>query len=311
MTFMRAILALWALFALAGLPGAAQAASNLVVNCHDEARDTVQSKLSGDCKGKVVSDAEAAVIKERRKAYIKRALNKKPAPATAGKRLRGVGSGFFVAADGSLVTNHHVIANCAQVMVSSAMGESGAVTAIESDPENDLALLRTDMTPRDWANFAAITQSIPRRPVALVGYPSQGLAPINPRLTQGFFLAIRQRSPTARVLVFEADVRKGNSGGPLLDSEGKVIGVTFAQLNSVGVFEKTGTLIQDIGFAILLEDVLAFLERHGVAYRMERSPASQGEETSAEDTAAQDPKAVSEAMLQAARPYMARIGCWG
>ena len=188
------------------------------MNCHDEASDTVQTKLSGDCKGKVVSDAEAAVIKERRKAYIKRALNKKPAPATVGKRLQGAGSGFFVAADGSLVTNHHVIANCAQVMVSSATGESGPATSIEIDPANDLALLRTDLAPRDLANFAAIAQYRARRPVALVGYPNQGLLPINPRLTPGVVLGVRPRSPTAKVLMFGADVRKGNSGGPLLDA---------------------------------------------------------------------------------------------
>jgi len=290
----------------------AQAASDLVVNCFDEARDTVQSKLAGDCKGKVVSDAEAEVIKERRRAYIKKALQKKAPPATKGKRLRGIGSGFFVTADGSLVTNHHVIENCSLVMVSSATGDRGAVTAIESDPENDLALLRTELSPRGWANFAAITQNIRRRPVALVGYPNQGMAPINPRLTRGVFLGIRHRSPTARVLVFEADVRKGNSGGPLLDAEGNVIGVTFAQLNSVGVFEKTGTLIEDIGFAIMLEDVLDFLERNGVAYRMERSTAAaaQGEGPGGESTTGDGLEAASKAMLQAARPYMARIGCW-
>ena len=69
------------------------------------------------------------------------------------------------------------------------------------------------------------------------------------------------------LIAINADVRRGNSGGPLLDEHGNVIGVVFAKINSVSVFEKTGALIRNIGFALPMEFILPFLDSHGVRYK--------------------------------------------
>jgi S1-C subfamily serine protease len=65
-------------------------------------------------------------------------------------------------------------------------------------------------------------------------------------------------------LVFKADVRGGNSGGPLLDGSGLVIGIVFAELNSAHYLRATGRTVIDVGFAIPVPSAAQFLARHGV-----------------------------------------------
>jgi S1-C subfamily serine protease len=93
------------------VPPAAVAQTDLnAVNCLDEAAGTVQRTLARDCDGKIVSEAEAANAQQKRRDYIQGVLSRSPDPLIEGLSLAGLGSGFFVAADGSVVTSHHGIA---------------------------------------------------------------------------------------------------------------------------------------------------------------------------------------------------------
>lgn len=277
-------------------PGPADAAKgSSVINCHDEALGTVQKTLAGDCNGKIVGDAEAEAIREKRRERIRRTLTKPSRPQVQGHRLAGVGSGFFVAADGSLVTNHHVVGNCAVVTITPTDGEMVVATQVVVSEEADLALLRSDLAPPGVATFGTATaEQFATGPASLLGYPNLGLVAIEPILT-AVEVVERNRSPTNQpVIIIKGDVRSGNSGGPLLDPGGLVIGVVFAKVNSVKVFQMTGRAIRNVGLALSRETVVSFLEDQGVAYRIERILPAQTENR----------------ILRDARPYLAQIGCW-
>ena len=272
----------------------ARAAEPSSVNCFDETLDSVQRKLSGNCTGKVVTDQEAAEIKKRRRDYIRRALSRSTGPGVPGRRLASIGSGFFVAEDGAVLTNHHVVRECLVVTISTTGGEMATANSVISDRSKDLALLRADLQARGVASFATDRSPGASRQVALVGYPDQGIPPIRPMLTKGEILPAETKSGTPPVIVIKADVRRGNSGGPLLDQQGNVIGVVFAKIDTLRVAKRTGATIRDIGLALPTKLVLAFLDGQAIVYRTDRA----------------NPPATRDGLLETARPYMARIGCW-
>lgn len=266
-------------------------ADPLIVNCFEAARNIVQKTRRGDCRGTIVSESEAEEIRASRRDYLRRAYEERPASYGEGNRLKGIGTGFFVSKDGTLVTNGHVIRDCDVISVSTTDGRSAAARVLAGDNSKDLALLRVDLDP------PGVARVLPRRTasgsVAMVGYPDQGIPPIKPLLTTGRALGIEQVSNGLRVLKIEADVRPGNSGGPLLDQQGNVVGVVFAEINTPKIYESTGKILRDIGYVIPSDTVIALLDRERIPYWRAGIDA----------TASSD-------LLASARPYVVRVGCW-
>jgi S1-C subfamily serine protease len=262
-----------------------------VVNCYDQTRQVVQKMRRGDCQGAVVSAEEAARVGASRRDYVRRAFNEQRGPSLPGRTLQRIGTGFFVDNDGTVVTSRHVVENCAVVSVSPTTGDTVQAELVGLDHLNDLALLRTELTP---PGVARVVQS--QSPgVAMVGYPDQGIPPITPLLTVADMIGTETIAPGLTVLKLNADVRPGNSGGPLLDQKGNVVGVVFAEINTPGVYEQTGKIVRNIGFAIPGDILVAFISRWQIPYW-------KGSGT-AETVAAGN-------LLSQARPYIARIGCW-
>jgi serine protease Do len=262
-----------------------------VVNCYDETRQVVQKTRRGDCRGTVVSAAEAARVGASRRDYVRRAFNEQRGASLPGRTLQRIGTGFFVGKDGSLVTSRHVVENCAVISVSPTTGDTVQGELVGFDHINDLALLRTELTPPGVARLVSA-----RSPgVAMVGYPDQGIPPIRPLLTVADMVGTETIVPGLTVLKLNADVRPGNSGGPLLDQKGNVVGMVFAEINTPGIYEQTGEVVRNIGFAIPGDTVVDFISRW-------RIPYWKGSGT-AETVAAGN-------LLAQARPYIARIGCW-
>ena len=90
------------------------------------------------------------------------------------------------------------------------------------------------------------------------------------------------------------DVRRGNSGGPVLDRAGRVIGVVVAKVNTPGVYAATGRLVQNVGIAIRLSVALDFLRKHDVAIRelSTTSPLTEAE------------------LFSKAHQFVGQVGCW-
>ena len=262
-----------------------------VVNCFDEIRNVVQKTRRGDCQGRIVSPDEAVKVDAARRDYVRRAFNDQREAILPGRTLSRIGTGFFVDGDGSVVTSRHVVENCEAVTVSPTSGEIVQGELVGFDQINDLALLRTDFSPSNAARFVQGRS----HGVAMVGYPDQGIPPIRPLLTTADMIGSETIVPGLTVLKLNADVRPGNSGGPLLDQKGNVVGVVFAEINTPGIYEQTGEVVRNIGFAIPADAVIAFISRWGIPYW---KAGGAGE------------VAVAGDLLAQARPYLARIGCW-
>jgi S1-C subfamily serine protease len=144
----------------------------------------------------------------------------------------GVEGSGWIAAPGLVVTNAHVVAGETDTTVTPAGAESAlGATAVHYDPTNDLALLRVNGLDDTPLSFAPEVQS--GTPGAVVGYPENGPLTITPARAGGTGPVITQdsygRGPITRELTaLRGEVHSGNSGGPLIDGDGRVMGTVFA-----------------------------------------------------------------------------------
>lgn len=279
---------------LAPLFLAAPAAGQPVVNCYDAERELVSRTMAGRCDGVVVSDREATDIRTRRVGRMQQAIRNTKAPLVPDRRLMSVGTGFFVTGEGHLVTNNHVIEECAVLTVEATNGESGRADLLAADPRSDLAVVKTTLPPPAAAAFRAPAPLAPGARADLVGYPTQGVAPITPFFTKGEVLDLPGRRTDPARFMIRGDVRGGNSGGPVLDQAGAVIGVIFAETNTPKIYKETGQVVKDVGFAVRNAVVLDFLGRYGVAWRSEAGGVS----------------LTREEVFESAKRFVARVGCW-
>jgi serine protease Do len=266
-----------------------------VVNCYDPGRNIVRRTALWKCKGDVVSDARAQEIKASR---IRRAKGKlQPNKALyPGLKMRSSGSGFFVSSTGHVLTNDHVIAGCRRVSIKPTnVRKHLPATVIGSDKPDDLAVLKYSGQTVAVAKFRKPLNIRVGDKVAVIGHPLHGLVAIKPIFVTGKVRAFQEEKLQRwGRFAIDADIRRGNSGGPVIDDRGYVIGVVSAKINTPAMFQRTGEVLRDIGLIIRQDRALRFLDRFGVAY-------SGGDRRPALDDAT---------LSGLAYAFVARIGCW-
>ena len=143
----------------------------------------------------------------------------------------GVEGSGWIAAPGLVVTNAHVVAGESDTTVTPASGGSLDAVPVHYDTTNDLALLRVSGLSGRPLSFAPQVNS--GTPGAVLGYPENGPFTITPARVGSTGPVLTQNSygqgPFTRELTsLRGDVRSGNSGGPLVDASGRVMGTVFA-----------------------------------------------------------------------------------
>jgi S1-C subfamily serine protease len=211
--------------------------------------------------------------------------------APAQRRLDSTGTGFAVSEDGQIVTNHHVVADCAEVRVRPPGREALAGAVVAQDARNDLALLKAPVR----LPVAAIGEDRGIRAgdsVVAVGFPLPGLLASEVNVTTGTVSALAGIANDTRFLQMTVPVQPGNSGGPLLDLEGRVVGVVVGKLDALKVASVTGDIPQNVNFAIKASVLRSFLDASGAAvarreplaepaYAITLSPAAVGADAKA------------------------------
>lgn len=176
---------------------------------------------------------------------------KKPAPQTFS------GTAFFVSQKGEALTNAHVAENCKQLSVK---GKAARVVAI--DQKNDLALLATSVFPVIWASWRPTIEL--GEDIVAFGFPLSGVLASEGNVVTGNVTALAGMRDDSRYLQISAPVQPGNSGGPLLDRNGNVVGVVVAKLDALKFASSTGDIPQNVNFAIKASVAELFLDSHGI-----------------------------------------------
>ena len=162
----------------------------------------------------------------------------------------GRGSGFILSPDGLVVTNRHVVGSNDRVTVRLASGDrqSGEVVRVESDV--DLAYIQLEDGPYPALHIGDSEALRVGEEVVAIGFPLGDLLPGSNSAT--VTLGIVSAKPSG-FLQTDASVNPGNSGGPLLNQAGEVIGVVVSRIDT----DKEGSVVAGIGFAIPITEVVA------------------------------------------------------
>jgi S1-C subfamily serine protease len=235
------------------------------------------------CSEREVELAGAAPPAPSRPATI---VTPPPAPAVEQQRPNpqarnvSVGTGFLVAPD-RVMTNQHVVDGCNRIVLRTPDGRwLGAVPPARVDAQLDLALLAVPGLPGPVLSFRQGPAVRRGDGVVAYGFPLAGLLSSDPKLTRGEVNGLAGIGDNRAQYQISAEVQPGNSGGPLLDMQGNVLGVVVSKLNAQRVAQRTGDIAQNVNFAVKAEAAIPFLQRAGVEPRL---TASSGPERSAAD----------------------------
>ncbi len=179
------------------------------------------------------------------------------------------GTGFVVSREGYILTNYHVVEGCRSISVGLDDGEK-TIRISARDAQNDLALLKSPSVSSTVAIFRSGRGVRAGDSVVAIGFPLRGLGLVasEANVTTGTISALAGPGDDTRLLQITVPVQVGNSGVPLLDGSGNVVGVIFAKLDAIEVANVTGDIPQNITLAINARVAQAFLDANGVDYQM-------------------------------------------
>ena len=164
------------------------------------------------------------------------------------------GTGFILTEDGYIITNHHVIDGADTITVTLYSGEKYTAELVGSDASYDIAVLKIDAEGLQAVSVGDSDNLQVGEAVIAIGNP---LGELTFTMTDGVISALDREINTdgnpQNMLQTNAAINSGNSGGPLFDMDGNVIGVTTAKYSGS---TSSGTTIEGLGFAIPINDAL-------------------------------------------------------
>ena len=167
------------------------------------------------------------------------------------------GSGFIISDDGYVVSNYHVIQGAQKLTVITYDGAEHEARVVGYDEANDVSLLKIEATQLPCVTLGSSDQLVVGDQVFAIGNP---LGELTSTLTVGYVSA-KERMVTTEVgamsmIQTDAAINSGNSGGPLFNTKGEVVGITTAKYSGTS---GSGASIEGIGFAIPIDDVTGIL----------------------------------------------------
>lgn len=177
----------------------------------------------------------------------------------------GSGSGFAVSKKGYFITNNHVINGCQNIKIH-ANDKVYLSTLIASDIKNDLALLKSSFKP----NFVFPLSSSPAKlmeEVYVAGFPFGHKVSSRIKVTKGIISSLAGLGDDYSRFQIDAAVQPGNSGGPIYDNLGNVVGVTVAKLDYKFSMKNYSTIPELTNFGIKSSMLRSFLSASNIQFR--------------------------------------------
>ena len=243
------------------LSGSCGFAGSLLANHMTKSQGINIQQYTGDFKGKIETIDVSDVVK----LCLPTVVEIRTETATSGNNpfqqyvSQGAGSGVIVSDNGYIVTNHHVIDQATSIEVITTNGKTYEGTAIGSDAQTDLAIVKIEEKDLPYATVGDSTKLEVGDTAIAIGNP---LGSLGGTVTTGIISALNREitieGETMTLLQTDAAINPGNSGGGLFDQSGNLIGIVNAKQSAAG--------IEGLGFAIPISDALPVLDdlaKHG------------------------------------------------
>ena len=168
-------------------------------------------------------------------------------------RTASSGSGFIISADGYVVSNYHVVKDAHALTVMLSDGTEYEAKLAGYDDTNDVSLLKIEAENLPYVTLGSSSNLVEGDQVCAIGNP---LGELTSSLTVGYVSAMDRQVTTEsgalNMIQTDAAINSGNSGGPLFNTKGEVIGINTAKYSGTS---NSGATIEGIGFAIPIDDV--------------------------------------------------------
>lgn len=207
------------------------------------------------------------------------------------KIFTGSGTAFFISDKGHMITNHHVVNYCNITKVS-YFGETGTAKILAYDRVNDLALLETDIIPKDKFDISNRDPKL-LDDIYVAGYPFGKAVSSSVKVTKGVVSALAGSQDNYALVQIDAAIQPGNSGGPIVNTSGDVVGVAVAKLDFKDAMESYGVIPENTNFGIKSSILKNFTSANSIKNSEE------------------EPKEISTEVLgEKIQNATAYVGCW-
>ena len=212
--------------------------------------------LETDLKNKLIKNKQKPIIKDKPKQIIN--IEKSYQPKL---HILGTGSGFFISNDGFIITNEHVVSKAKRVsiFINKKIIECEVIMA---DAFNDIALLKANIKSKPIPISSSTTNK--GASVSTFGYPLPTLQGNELKITFGHINALSGIKGDFRYYQIDTPIQPGNSGGPLINKYGEVIGIVSAALSQNYTLKNAGVLNQNVNYAIKIGYVQPILKQFHV-----------------------------------------------
>jgi Trypsin-like peptidase domain/Domain of unknown function (DUF4189) len=197
------------------------------------------------------------------------------------------GSGFAVGDGRSVLTNFHVVNGCKSVRIANV----GAGRVKTVDERNDVAIIELAQPISAVLPLRTGSELKPGEEIIVIGYPLRGLLSSAPTVTTGIVSSLAGLRDDRTRFQISAPVQPGNSGGPVLDRAGNVVGMVVSKLNVLRIARMTGDIPQNVNFAIPASILASVLDANSVKFQARKT--LEAEKSAAEVTSAAAPAVVS------------------
>ena len=177
-----------------------------------------------------------------------------------GRAVEGysAGTGFFISADGYLVTNYHVIEGGSNVVITMHNDEEYDAEIVGYEANNDLALLKVEGEDFPYVTIGSSSQlQVGDQVVAIGNVLSTFASSLTVGYVSGVDRVVDTEGTAMNMIQSDVAINSGNSGGPLFNMKGEVVGITTAKFSGNS---SSGASIEGIGFAIPMDDVTGMIE---------------------------------------------------
>ena len=166
------------------------------------------------------------------------------------------GTGFFINAQGLMVTNLHVVENAKSILVTTKGQSKNSAVLLGSDARCDLAVLKVSLSAPNWLSLHRSVKRVRRgTEVMTVGFPQVNLQGQEPKVTSGLISSLSGVADDAKFFQISVPIQPGNSGGPLVSRDGLVVGVVTAKLSTT----TNGISPENVNYAVKSDCLLHLL----------------------------------------------------
>src|SRR5262249_40234249 len=151
------------------------------------------------------------------------------------------GSGFAIGDGSVVVTSNHVVEGCAEIRIPDA----GSVKVLKTDRRSDLAVLKASQPLTAALRFRSGHPLKLGEEIVVLGYPLRGVLSSPPTVTTGIVSSLAGLRDDRTEMQISAPVQPGNSGGPVLDRSGNVVGIVESKLDAIKAAMATGDIPQN------------------------------------------------------------------